>query len=334
MLATYWVEASQSCARGQAAFATAVTDYSPGPGFGIFDSSRILGSPRGAGRFAGSLDVTSLGVGGSITLGFDVALQDGPGADLVIFENAFLTVSGVFSEVAFVEVSTDGVHFARFPARYSGPPGPLPAFSGLPMGSYPGFSGAMPVLANALTNSHYPGNPIEAGGEALDLGSLRGHPLVRSGQVDLQDLNHVRLVDVPEGACCDSQGNLIWDHGGPGASADFDAVGLLNHSDNQNASRPFAFFETRPGSVDLVLGDPDGVLDLNWQRVRWSASLEEFPFAQFLQHAPPASWSLRQVRWRLVLPATEASAFGSLAVQVEDAGGGQAVAQLQLDGRP
>ena len=56
-------------------------------------------------------DVVALGDGGSITLTFAEPIGDGPGWDFAVFENAF---AGSFLELAFVEVSSDGVHFFRF----------------------------------------------------------------------------------------------------------------------------------------------------------------------------------------------------------------------------
>ena len=57
--------------------------------------------------------VVSLGDGGSATCSFQYPVRDGEGADFVIFENSF---DGNFLEFAFVEVSSDGENFFRFPA--------------------------------------------------------------------------------------------------------------------------------------------------------------------------------------------------------------------------
>ena len=67
----------------------------------------------------GSLDVVTLGNGGSITLGFaPSSIVDGPGPDFIVFENAFY-VDGdpntPYAELASVEVSDDGQHFEAFP---------------------------------------------------------------------------------------------------------------------------------------------------------------------------------------------------------------------------
>lgn len=53
----------------------------------------------------------SLGDGGSFTYYFEIPVIDGPGPDFAVFENSF---SNDFLELAHVEVSSDGLHFARF----------------------------------------------------------------------------------------------------------------------------------------------------------------------------------------------------------------------------
>lgn len=56
--------------------------------------------------------VMSLGDGGYITLTFDFPIWNGPGPDFAVFENSFNTT---FLELGFVEVSTNGSDFFRFP---------------------------------------------------------------------------------------------------------------------------------------------------------------------------------------------------------------------------
>jgi hypothetical protein len=58
--------------------------------------------------------VVSLGDSGIATLGFNGSLFNGPGPDFVVFENGF---DNYFLELAFVEVSSDGQHFFRFPSH-------------------------------------------------------------------------------------------------------------------------------------------------------------------------------------------------------------------------
>ncbi|MDR0801256.1 T9SS type A sorting domain-containing protein [Fluviicola sp.] len=58
-------------------------------------------------------DVVSLGDSGVATLSFDQFIMDGPGYDFAVFENGF---TDNYIELAHVEVSSDGVHFFRFPS--------------------------------------------------------------------------------------------------------------------------------------------------------------------------------------------------------------------------
>ncbi|MEO6833708.1 MAG: hypothetical protein ABI169_15990, partial [Chitinophagaceae bacterium] len=75
------------------------------------DSSSALGAPDG--------NVVSLGDGGIATVSFASPIQNGPGFDFAVFENGFANPTNpeeAFLELAFVEVSSDGIHFTRFPA--------------------------------------------------------------------------------------------------------------------------------------------------------------------------------------------------------------------------
>ena len=58
----------------------------------------------------------SLGDGGVAILEFDSPIRDGEAWDFVVFENGFAVGPEYFLELAFVEVSSDGQHFVRFPA--------------------------------------------------------------------------------------------------------------------------------------------------------------------------------------------------------------------------
>jgi hypothetical protein len=62
----------------------------------------------------------SLGDGGMAVLQFPNPIANGEGADFAVFENAFFSPPNqnelAFCELAFVEVSSDGVNFIRFPA--------------------------------------------------------------------------------------------------------------------------------------------------------------------------------------------------------------------------
>src|SRR5262249_7712430 len=76
-----------------APFAASLRSISIGAGGG-FGRDRlpgvVLGPPYGGGRTTGSTDTLSLGTGGSIELGFgNLVVYDGPGPDLIVFENPF-----------------------------------------------------------------------------------------------------------------------------------------------------------------------------------------------------------------------------------------------------
>jgi hypothetical protein len=157
----------------------------------------VLGPPYGAGLFAGSLDVVSLGDGGSITVAFtDNRIVDGPGPDFTVFENAFNSPGlGMFTEYGVVAASEDGTTFVEFPHA----PGPA------------GLAGRTPVYANADVNDIDPRDPANAGGDPFDLATI-----------GLSSARFLRITD--PGAAIDDVGNHF-PTPGPGKSGfDLDAV--------------------------------------------------------------------------------------------------------------
>src|SRR5438309_7431169 len=71
-----------------------VVGYTIGTGGGAREADLprvVLGGPRGAGAFQGSMDTFSLGLGRSIVLEFtDNVVVDGPGPDFTVFEDPLL----------------------------------------------------------------------------------------------------------------------------------------------------------------------------------------------------------------------------------------------------
>jgi hypothetical protein len=251
-------------------FATRVVafDTNGNLGGGVFRPENALGAPTGGGRNVGSTDVHSLGVGGSLTLGFDVAGADGPGADLLVFENAFTTGDPTrsFAEVAFVEVSSNGTTFARFPARYLGPDVDPGAFGTVAIGGYDNLAGSTPVLAGTAPGTD-PFDVVLAGGDAFDLADLRTHPDVVAGRVDLGAIRAVRLVDVRSGVDRDARGIAIRDAGG--GSADIDAVAVLHrHGALDPRSPRTAVAIPADGRFAVTFEDPDGLGDLDASTLR------------------------------------------------------------------
>ncbi len=179
---------AMASAAGAEPFADRVVTYTLGTGGGAGETSLpgiVLGAPRGGGAFQGSAHGLSLGLGGTITMAFDDnVIVDGPGPDLLVFENAFLVQGAAtmppFAEPGAVEVSGDGVDWHALPCALATPP------------YYAGCAGVYPVFANAdvagspspLVQSTTPiadlvGIPLAqfvppagAGGDAFDLAAV------------------------------------------------------------------------------------------------------------------------------------------------------------------
>ena len=201
------------------------------------DPTLALGAPRGGGTTTNSLDAYCLGNGGSLTLGFDLpeatrAITDQPGRDFIVSENSFYEnedPTRAFAELMWVEVSTNGVDFARF-AAHSRTPAPVGPFATIDPALTKGFAGAMPVLANVDENDIDPFDLATAGGDSFDLQWLAADPSVVSGAVKLDDIRFVRVVDViGNGSQLDSSGRPLYDPTGPGiGGADVDAIAVIH----------------------------------------------------------------------------------------------------------
>ncbi len=178
-------------------WANAVVGYDPG--------EAVIDPWRDADAGAGEADgrVVSLGRGGSITLEFDPLIADAPGPDIVVFENGF---DDVFLELAFVDVSSDGESWARFPSAYLGPG---------PVGDY-GTNDTRWVGGLA-------GKYRRGFGTPFDLTALDDHPAAVDGRLDLQAVRYVRVVDVVgDGTTLDTFGRAIYDAWPTRESAGFD----------------------------------------------------------------------------------------------------------------
>lgn len=238
------------------AFATKVVAYDDKnqAGGGVFNPQNALGAPGGA-----SL-VHSLGEGGYLTLGFSVTITDGPGADLIVFENPFAFSGQVFAEVMFVEVSSNGKDFVRFPSRYQGPATSGGQYATAYPGVYDGLAGVMPHYAGQAGVDLF--DVVSAGGDAFDLADLSQHILVLTGKVDLKAITQVRLVDAVAGTAKDSQGRIIQDP--TVGSADVNAVGVIHHTGNVKGTGPSLELQIVPqGRLSLRISDPDGLSDLD-----------------------------------------------------------------------
>ncbi len=149
---------------------------------------------------------------GYITVTFPSGIRNGPGADFAVFENGFIYPGDpyLFAELAYVDVSTNGVDFARFPSvstntTYAGTFGP--AFAGYDM-----------------TNVHnLAGKHASGYGTPFDLDDLLLDQFVQSNAVDLNNIQYLRLFDIPgSGDYTDSLGNPILDNWMTTGSGGFD----------------------------------------------------------------------------------------------------------------
>ena len=182
------------------------TNYLPGANVSnqFLDAAQTLG-PASNDVFA----VASLGDNGAITLTFPAPITDGPGPDFAVFENAN---SERFLELAFVEVSSDGTNFTRFPCH---------ALGRDPVDTY-----AKTNATEAESFANLAGKTLRGFGTPFDLRELAGAP-----GLDTRRITHVRIADVlGDGSNFDSYGNPIYDPAPTWGSGgfDLDGVGVLH----------------------------------------------------------------------------------------------------------
>jgi hypothetical protein len=189
-------------------WATGYSDYLPS---GVVlpqwqDAAKALGTPTGDHADIVSLgDLEAGGINpGEITLVFGDpnipigqtdpnGIKNVKGYDFAVFENGFISgfsTSGgsltgqMLSEFAFVEVSSNGVDFVRFPS-VSLTAGPVGAYGTVDVTDVYNLAGKHPNAYGICT------------GTPFDLAELSDHPDVLAGSVDLDEIRFVRLIDVP-----------------------------------------------------------------------------------------------------------------------------------------
>lgn len=185
--------------------------------------------------------IVSLGDGGSATLTFSSPIMNGSGPDFAVFENGF---ADNYMEFAFVEVSSDGQNFARFPS-----------FSETPVTvQIDNF-----MFGDCRYVHNLAGKYRQGYGTPFDLDELDpGIP------IDLNAITHVRLVDVvgsidPLYGTTDFLGNIIndpyptvFESGG----FDLDAVGVIHQAPMSVNNIPFnisLYPNPTPGIVHISL---------------------------------------------------------------------------------
>ena len=148
------------------------------------------------GKPGGTYDVVSLGDGGTATLTFESPIYNGEGPDFAVFENGFANAVNPDTwalELGFVEVSSDGVNFFRFPA-----------VTYVQTETQLGNAGSIvPAQLHNFASKYgaFYGTPF-------DLDEVEDNELLDKNRV-----THVRIVDVvgnidPEYATKDSEGHM------------------------------------------------------------------------------------------------------------------------------
>jgi hypothetical protein len=191
-------------------WAVVVADYQPSDtewSSDWDDPNRALG-PASGDHFdivsLGDMDASEISAGdepGQITLIFGDPcdpcdpnhIRDVNGYDFAVFENGFLSgyntgggsVSGqMLAELAYVEVSSNGTDFVRFPS-VSLTAGAVGLYGTLEVSDVFNLAGKHPNGYGVCTGTPY------------DLRSLVNNPLVGDGTVDINNISYVRIVDVP-----------------------------------------------------------------------------------------------------------------------------------------
>ena len=160
-------------------------------------------------------NVVSLGDSGIITLQFSHPIVDGNGYDFVIFENSFLDN---YVELAFVEISSDGINFFRFPAICN--------FDTTVQLGNGDFSDITKI-------NNLAGKYRAPYGTPFDISDIDDNALL-----DKNNIMHIRLIDVigfinPLLGSRDSEGKIINDpFPTPFNSSgfDLDAIGVINYA--------------------------------------------------------------------------------------------------------
>ena len=178
-----------------------------------YPDENALGYPEG------TFGVVCLGDGGMATLTFASPIYNGVGPDFAVFENGFANAVNPDTwalELAFVEVSSDGEHFFRFPA-----------YSNTQTTTQLGNGGTIvPSQIHNLASKYG-----AMYGTPFDLDEVEDNPLL-----DKNRITHVRVVDVV--GCIDSlyasydcQGHVIndpWPTPFASSGFDLDAVGVIH----------------------------------------------------------------------------------------------------------
>ncbi len=176
-----------------------------------------------------NMDVVSLGDGGSAIVSFLKPIANGTGPDFAVFENGFHSSEPPYHyylELAFVEVSTDGKHFVRFPSVSL-------TQDTVQIG---GFGQINPENIYNLAGKYQ----VDYG-TPFDLEDISD-----SANINIDSINYVKIVDVigdinSSFATYDSQGHIIndpWPSPFWTCGFDLNAVGVINQAETPGGIKP------------------------------------------------------------------------------------------------
>ena len=188
-----------------------------------------------------SMDAVSLGDGGSALVTFERPIRNGEGPDFAVFEN---DINGGFLELAFVEVSSDGVHFVRFPAT-----------SLTQTETQVGTFGLMdPTFINNLAGKFQIGY-----GTPFDL-----EELADSANINIDSIVYVRIIDVvgnidPQYASYDAFGHIVndpWPTDFASCGFDLTGVGVIHQKpvgiESHEMPQVFAYPNPCTGTLYII----------------------------------------------------------------------------------
>ena len=233
-----------------------ITNPSGGMAGTGWPASNVIGFPEG------TMGVTCLGDGGRATVTFASPICNRPGPDFAVFENGMANAQNPdvwFLELGFVEVSSDGENFFRFPA-----------------------------ISMVQTETQVGGfdciDPAQIHNFASKYGAMYGTPfeldeIPDDPLLDKDNITHVRIVDVvgnidPLYCTYDSQGHIVndpWPTPFASCGMDLDAVGVIHdiaHFPAPADEPPYianpvenVVFDSFPQTIEInldgVVSDPD-----------------------------------------------------------------------------
>ncbi|MDB4087995.1 T9SS type A sorting domain-containing protein [Flavobacteriales bacterium] len=199
------------------------------------DSTNAIGKADGT--------TVSLGDRGEAIFTLYQSIHNGPGADFTVFENGF---SSNFLELAFVEVSSDGIHFFRFPSFSN-------TQDTLQVGTFGGLD---------ATHIHNLAGKYQVNyGTPFDLDEIPTDSLLNKW-----DITHIKIIDavgniLPEFASYDSQGRVIndpWPTPFSSSGFDLDALGLIHVNGINNIEEKTKIINIYPNPFnDKIIIDID-----------------------------------------------------------------------------